>query len=262
MQSSAISKVWHSDVKPVLRNLIGGLILSVSMIGLEMLVPFGLLGVLAYGAIEFVFFSKRVNLKKRRKTLVPKMQELGFIYGGEEGSFEDLGIAVDPLGVGGRVLDNFRKKIDGGEVLIFDFAASQFVSNGSRSGGKAEYRFTVVAFKRKNWSLPKFIATRQTLTANLQKITGVKDVDFKEDPEFSKTILLQAKDSEHLREVFDENVRGVLTHRADWAVQGEDDWLLAFKTTGFTKTDEMQAYWSDALGFYYAFAGMAEDDAG
>ncbi|MFT5039650.1 MAG: hypothetical protein ACI8TX_000601, partial [Hyphomicrobiaceae bacterium] len=58
---------------------------------------------------------------------------------------------------------------------------------------------------------------------------GGQDIDFPEDPEFSKAFRLRGTGELMTRELFDEAARYLLRENPDCYLQGSREWVLAFR---------------------------------
>jgi len=60
-------------------------------------------------------------------------------------------------------------------------------------------------------------------------VFGGQDIDFPEDPEFSRRYRLRGTDENAVRELFHVGVRQHLAGDGGWSIEGDGDWVLVFR---------------------------------
>jgi hypothetical protein len=129
------------------------------------------------------------------------------------------------LGHGRQLTNLLRGAKDRTEVSVADYKYTTGSGKNSQT-----YNQTICAVRIPGMTLPHFFARRQIpLLDSLGKLLGGQDINFEEDPAFSKAYVLQTHgDAEQLRRYFNERARTAFTELASKSPQmeGQGDVLL------------------------------------
>ena len=156
--------------------------------------------------------AQRRDLERATAALGLRYQEKGSIAG--ESFFElPLFQHAAPQGFVQHLACN-------GDLLVFDFVY--------RAAGDQEsiVRQTVVAHHLRGQPLPVFVLQPERKGTRLNEWLGASDIDFDDDPMFSKCFRLVGKDETALREVFHWDVRESFVESPCWHVEGGRNWVL------------------------------------
>jgi hypothetical protein len=129
------------------------------------------------------------------------------------------------LGHSRKLSNVMRGAKDRTEVSVADY---KYVTGSGKSS--QTYNQTVCAVRVPGMTLPHFFARRQVpLFDSLGKLLGGQDINFEEDPAFSKAYVLQTQgDEASLRRYFNDRARTAFTELASKSPQmeGQGDVLL------------------------------------
>jgi len=120
---------------------------------------------------------------------------------------------------------------------IFDFqhgivaskgGCSATVSSVGAMGGKQDGtgKQTMLFYLDKGIKLPSFFIEPETLMDKLEGAMGEQDIDFVDDPEFSKKYRLQGKDETATIQLFSEKVRKLFVSHPGLCVEGADGVIM------------------------------------
>ncbi|MBI5597878.1 MAG: hypothetical protein HY928_17470 [Elusimicrobia bacterium] len=136
------------------------------------------------------------------------------------------------------------------EYVIFEYRYT--VGSGKN---QATWTQSVGAFHLPGRGLPVFTAAPEQFSDKLASWFGGQDIDFGEDPEFSKGYRLRGTDEERIRGFFGAAPRRFLASRGGWTVQAKGDWLIAFKSGLRAKPEGLRDFQWDLQGLYAALLG-------
>lgn len=89
------------------------------------------------------------------------------------------------------------------------------------------YDTTVIVVELRE-DLPTFVVEKEQLYDKIRQFRGYEDIDFQEDPEFSNTVLLKAKETESVRKVFGQKLRSLVTKNTHFHIECNGKELLFF----------------------------------
>ena len=125
-----------------------------------------------------------------------------------------------------RLYNVLHGKQDASEVMLADY---EYVTGSGRN--RSKYTVTVCVVRTPGLTLPKFyLRPQRAIYDRLGKLFGGRDLDFEDDPEFSKAFVLQGEPAEAaVRKLFSPGVRERLRDWSNaeiWLEGGEDVVLL------------------------------------
>lgn len=122
--------------------------------------------------------------------------------------------------------------LKGDRDLIFIFTYLLRTKDHNRSGASRQSTiyYTVAGVKEAGRNLPSFQLESEGLIEKFAIVFGGQDIDFVEDPEFSKKFRLQAPDASAVRPLFSQPaLRNELGRNAKVSLLGEGEWLWRYK---------------------------------
>ncbi|BBM84099.1 hypothetical protein [Candidatus Uabimicrobium amorphum] len=128
-------------------------------------------------------------------------------------------------------------------ITVMDY---QYTTGSGKN--KSTHHYTICIFEKQGLGLPSCYMRMQIAFFDfLGKVFGGQDIDFVEDPAFSKAFVLQGDDEKAVRETFDENVRrGFLDYKGkNFIFEGNNDLFLINKGKRI-KPEELMIILEDA----------------
>jgi len=101
----------------------------------------------------------------------------------------------------------------------------------------------------------------ETAADRLREVFGAPDIDFGDDPDFSRAYVLRGRSEDAVRRVFDARVRLWFAKNRGWFVQSASGWLLCFKsdrTDARVPADAIERYACDAVRIARLIEGVPE----
>jgi hypothetical protein len=118
--------------------------------------------------------------------------------------------------------------------------------------GKSQTRViqSVAAHRLPGRNLPAFELKPEGMFDRFVNVFGGQDLDFHDDPEFSRAFRLQGPGEQMIRELFGVDLRRALVAAPGWSVEGDGEWVVFYKKkvrmdptglTGFLRETQLLA---------------------
>jgi hypothetical protein len=140
-----------------------------------------------------------------------------------------------------------QRQVDDLQVLLFDYA----YTTGS---GKHQHRHkqTVAVFQSPVLRLPQFRMTPEGWMSRLGELFGGQDIDFDDDPEFSRAFKLSGTQEARIRELLGPEQRAALLTQRKFSVEACDECLIVWTQDHRPAPDLLQTFFEQAFGVYSA----------
>ncbi len=126
------------------------------------------------------------------------------------------------------------------------FTHTYTVSSGKNSN---TYRTTVAAFDVPGLALPKFVCKPEHAFHRLgEKLFGMKDIDFDDAPEFSRSFKLSGPDEAAIRSRFTTGMLDCLQRQSRWTVEADGDRFVVYQQHKRLKVAELKPFLDEAMG--------------
>ncbi|HEV8513918.1 MAG TPA: SulP family inorganic anion transporter [Cyclobacteriaceae bacterium] len=112
---------------------------------------------------------------------------------------------------------------------------------------------TVIHLSDTDLQIPDFALEPESLHTKLSEVSGSKDIDFNEHPDFSKMYYLRGEDEDAVRNFFDGPVIQFLESHDEMHIECHKNRLLIFKQRGLMTPEEIEA----SVKFSEAFVEVA-----
>lgn len=205
--------------------------------GLNMTIIFLILGLSIAVLIALAVVSVIANNQRkaalqqlaleRGLTYTPKIDDIAALLGGV--SFE-----MTNTGHYQRVRNIINGQMHGSAVKIFDL---YFMTGTGRNQSNHQQTGVVLAVDEPN--LPDFILAPEHLLSKLANALGRKEIDFDEDPDFSKQFLLIGADEAAVRQVFNPVVREWFKNHRGICAEMQLSQLLLYRKEKLLEMDEL-----------------------
>lgn len=165
----------------------------------------------------------------RTRAMAEAAARLGLAFEPEARDLGDAPFLPFPLcriGHARRCEHEMRGKVEGYDVQAFDYAYLPGDSSGVFR--QDPVRLTAVAIPI-SVRLPDFVLSPEAFGDRLREALGQRDLDFEDDPAFSRAYFLAGKDEEGVRAVFTPRLRARLAADPGWSLEGGGYWLLAYR---------------------------------
>lgn len=130
-----------------------------------------------------------------------------------------------------------RNVVRGENLVLFDYSYS--VSSGSQ---QKPTRQTVAAHRIDGDALPDFALRPEGLVSRVNELLGAEDIDFSDDPDFSRRYQLAAKDETEIRRRFHADLRRQLTLVKRWSVEGGASWVIFYRKGKLVKPSQLSDF--------------------
>ena len=192
------------------------------------LLPFAFIALLIIAFAMAISHERKLD-KKRKDEWATIAKEIGFQFKAKDDYFFFTYRCFKTFAKGDhRRAKNVLKGKNGDiSITIVDF--ERMVGSGKQ---RHTLLHTICIFSKDSLHLPScYLRTQKLLLDFLGKLFGGQDIDFCEDPSFSKAFVLQGENEEAVRQVFDSKVRkGFLAyHDRDFVFEGNGEAFLVNK---------------------------------
>jgi hypothetical protein len=202
----------------------------------------GLLVVGVIGLIGGVIYLGWMQEKKRREAMQAAAMALGFTYSQDAGWDEFFGLPLFERGRSKRGSNVLTGQTAGNPVTLMDYQYT--VGSGKNS---QTYRQTVALFPSAGQGLPDFELSPENFLHKIGQVFGYQDLDFEDDPEFSKRFLLRGQDEARIRGVFTASVRAACANFTDWTVQARGGKVAVFRSNTRCDPAEIPSFLANGL---------------
>ncbi|HOT30055.1 MAG TPA: hypothetical protein PLU72_17900 [Candidatus Ozemobacteraceae bacterium] len=159
-----------------------------------------------------------VQARKRKEAWQQAAQKMNFQFLEADNSEERFGrFKIFNIGRNRRTYNVLIGRSENDEVRTLDY--SYRTGSGKNSHTHTQ---TLCIIKSKNLSLPHFFIRRENAFFDfLGKLFGGQDINFDEDPTFSKTFVLQGESEQAVRQLFDMRIRNLFMQFGEESMQVE-----------------------------------------
>ena len=136
---------------------------------------------------------------------------------------------------------------------------SLFYYQYTTNNGKTSHtlRFTLIALEFASLRFPSFTLRPEGMLDAIGSVLGLQDIDFMDDPVFSKSFVLKGNDEPAIREFFGDKLRRELTEMHGSHLEGSTS-TIVFRRGGRKRPDQMKEYMEEGFKLYSAIANEAE----
>ena len=207
---------------------------------------FFIVAIIAFGG--FIFFITWWLAKKRTEKMQGYAEARGYTF---EGDAHSIGAQLHEFklfnqGHSTRIMNAMRGSKETGAVHICDYQ----YSTGSGKNRTTHHQ-TIALLHTPGRRAPHFFVRRQARFFDaIGKLFGGQDINFEEDPDFSKKYVLQgAGDEEMLRRFMSPGLRELFTRLADrnLVVEVNGELMLIHQSRRLGKHEDIDALMADAV---------------
>lgn len=179
--------------------------------------------------------------KKRKEAMQAAALALGFTYA-ETGETQSWGLPLFERGRSRVARYVLTGETAGNTVTLMDYQYT--IGSGKNS---QTHRQTVALFPEAGRGLPAFELGPENFLHRIGQVFGYQDIDFDEDPEFSKAFLLRGEDEAAIRKVFTASVRAACGNFTEWTMQCREGRVAVFQPGRRTDPSEIPSFLANAL---------------
>ncbi len=176
-------------------------------------------------AVSAIWIADRAWWKRRRERWATAALELGFSVADGAELLDRFGsLPLFQKGRNRRVRNLLRGSTWGPEAWIADYL---YTTGGGKS--QQQHRATICILRASGISLPRFeLAPEDPISHRFAPLFGIREVDFGDDPGFSRAYRVVGPNEPAIRATFTESVRSQLAQRPTRVahVEAEGDALL------------------------------------
>ena len=221
-----------------------------------MAILWGIIGLLAIlGLIAAIILRTRYYERKRTEAMAAAAAEIRLKFSADQDDalVETLQVfALFTKGRSRKMRNLMIAETELATLTIFDY---RFVTGGGEHS--TTHHQTVILMQSDSLDLPRFRLKPEGFFDKVGAAIGFQDIDFDENPEFSKAFTLKGDDEPAIRTFFDREMLAEFVKHQGVAVES-DRGLFIYYQTGRKKPEEIRQFMTDGYAIYSAFAERLE----
>jgi carbonic anhydrase len=200
--------------------------------------------VLIGGIVALVFYFE----KKRSEKLQAVATSMGFTFTRKPtgGAVPGLpGFKLFNQGHSRKAYNLMQGATGDTEVMLFDYRYT--IGHGKNSH---TYNQTVGLFRSTDMMLPSFMLSPENVLHKIISTFGYQDIDFEENPDFSKSYLLRGPDEDAIRQTFAKDVLAFFANHKKLSVEAGGNAILIYRASRRESPDNIRAaleHWFSAF---------------
>lgn len=206
--------------------------------------------IMGLGAFAVAIIYTPFYLDKRRKYLQQLALASGFLFEAKAESLPQELLSLLPVlqaGHSNKAFNLLSRTCAGSRLLVFDHS---YVTGSGKHSERHEQTIVVVPSRN---MLTNFRLSPEGWGNKFLQLFGYHDVDFTENPEFSKMYLLRGEDEAAIRQLFSMEVMMQLQNSPGWTLEGGGQWLALYKTGKLQYMENVEDYIAQAKVIASAF---------
>lgn len=205
---------------------------GINMTVIYLIIALGVVALIALGVVSIVANNKR------KAALQQLALERGLTYNQELPDLSSLlgGVHFEMSSVGRyqRVRNAMSGQWHGSTLKVFDL---HYITGTGKNQSNHQQTGVVLAFNDMN--LPDFLLQPENLFNKIAAVLGQKDINFDEDPDFSKAFQLRGADEPALRQLFSPVVREWFKNHRGICAEMQISQLLLYKKEKMLQAEEL-----------------------
>lgn len=153
-----------------------------------------------------------------------------------------VGGASESSGPMGRDADRSGISTPRIEVILFDY---RYVTGSHRQ--HHTHQTTIAAFHAVGEDLPELSLQPENLLHKIGGLLGYQDIDFDENPSFSRRYLLRGPKEDHIRKIFTPEVLDFFDEHPGWCVEAGGDWIVIFRRGRRILASDLKSFLNEAF---------------
>jgi len=203
-----------------------------------MLVTLLIIGILAFiGAIVWLVLYLE---KKRTEALRQAALRLGFNFfpKGDPAFYNEMSVFNLFQQGHSRLLKNLMRSTGSDpEVAVFDYRYT--IGSGKNQSTRNQ---TVVWFRSSDLNLPAFTLSPENIMHKIGALLGYQDIDFEQNPGFSKHYLLRGQDETRIRMLFNDSLLRFFEQKHPVSAEGRDNHFIFYRSKKMVKPEVLSSF--------------------
>ncbi len=194
---------------------------------------------------------------RRRQALAQLAESLGFTFTPKAGSNLGSGMPTFTLFQAGRnrqVENLLAGSTESTDVMIFDW---QYITGSGKSS--QTHIITVVAIRSAELKLPLWLCRPESIFDCMGLTFDGRDINFEDQPLFSKKYHLHGNNEARLRRLFDTDVCGFFEQHPYSYAEASGQWLIYYRQERKMPADKIREFLADAFRLHVLLKGEPED---
>lgn len=190
--------------------------------------------------------------KKRIEAFMVQAPLLGLSYDteGAEPELSNGGYELFQRGRARKFRHLMRRNQGDNRLLVSDY---QYTTGSGKN--TQTHSQTIAAFFYRGASLPFFTLSPENFFHKIATAFGYQDIDFPEDPEFSKRWLLRGRDEAAVREFAGIGMRASLSACVGWSIEVGGEYVIVYRQNKQIAPEELAGFLTQAQAIAEPIAG-------
>ena len=146
-----------------------------------------------------------------------------------------------------RMKNVMKAETEIASMSIFDYS---YITGGGKH--TQHHLFTIVAMESNSLELPSFSLRPEGFFDKIGAMFGFQDINFDENPEFSRSFVLKGENEAAIRSFFDNEMLDLFTQRKGISVECCPG-LFIYMQGGRQRPEQIRDFMNDGFGLYSAF---------
>jgi hypothetical protein len=178
--------------------------------------------------------------KKRTEAVRQSALRLGFNFfpKGDPAFFNEMGVFHLFQQGHTRLLKNLMRGAGSDpEVAVFDYRYT--IGSGKNQQTKNQ---TVIWFRSSGLNLPAFTLSPENIMHKIGALLGYQDIDFEQNPGFSKRYLLRGQDETRIRMLFNNSLLRFFEQKHPVSAEGRDNHFIFYRSKKQVKPETLNSF--------------------
>jgi len=196
------------------------------------------------------------NEQKRTASIETTAKMLGFTFSKDTVhtcSIASLPFKLFTTGHSKRIKNVIEQK--GNDLSIAHFDYSYSIGTGKN---KTSHNQTVTVFQSHKLKLPSFFMGPESFFHRIGDVFGLKDIDFDDQPEFSKSYLLKGNDETAIRSFFDLPLLRFFKNKPGLTIETNNNSLVVYNKSKRVKPDQINEVLKERIEIYTMFLNRSK----
>lgn len=148
-----------------------------------------------------------------------------------------------------RAFNVLRAEAEGVSMTVFDY---QFTTGSGKS--QHTHRLTTLLVEADSLHLPPLTLRPENIFDSIAGVFGFRDIDFENNPEFSRGFVLKSPNEEFTRKLFDQDICQFFMARRDVVLESNRNRFVLYRRNKTVHPRDFKSFMADGLELFNLFS--------